>query len=379
MYRKDYLPFGQPNFSDQEVAAITEVLHSGWVGMGAQTTAFEEELADYLSAESVVTVSSCTAALFLALLVQGVEAGDEVICPSLTWCSTANAALYLGATPVFCDIDPESYCVTPETIQQKLTPKTKAVIVVHLGGLAQDMEKIRAVLPEGVALIEDAAHALGSKYPNGKPVGSSGNLTCFSFYANKNLSTGEGGAIALFDQELADRLKSLRQHGMPINAWKRFTHPKSILKSELSELGYKMNYTDLQACLGRVQLKRQSEFHHIRWQIAQHYADELKNLKLPFCIQSRVLDQDHARHLFLVLLPIEDMILSRDELILEMRSRNIGASIHYAPLHKMPLYAQELTLPNTEKICQRIMTLPISASMNLEDADYVITQLQKII
>jgi perosamine synthetase len=379
MFRKDYLPFGKPNFSDEEVAAVTEVLQSGWIGMGSQTIAFEEELADYMGAESVVTVSSCTAALFLSLLVQGVQAGDEVICPSLTWCSTANAALYLGATPVFCDVDPETYCVTPELIRQKLTQKTKAVIVVHLGGLAQDMEKIRAILPDGVAVVEDAAHALGAHYPNGKPVGSSGNLTCFSFYANKNLSTGEGGAIALFDLELSDRLKSLRQHAMPVNAWKRFTNPKSILKSELTELGYKMNYTDLQACLGRVQLQRQSEFYKTRLQIAQHYADALQYLKLPLHIQSRVLERDHARHLFLVLLPVEDMILSRDELILKMRSRNVGASIHYAPLHKMPLYDTQLTLLNTEKICERIMTLPISASMNLEDAKYVVTQCQELI
>jgi perosamine synthetase len=378
MYRKDYLPFGQPNFSDQEIAAVTEVLHSGWVGMGAQTTAFEEELAGYLGAESVVTVSSCTAALFLALLVQGVEAGDEVICPSLTWCSTANAALYLGATPVFCDIDPESYCVTPETIQQKLTPKTKAVIVVHLGGLAQDMEKIRAVLPEGVALIEDAAHALGSKYPNGKPVGSSGNLTCFSFYANKNLSTGEGGAIALFDQELADRLKSLRQHGMPINAWKRFTHPKVMIQSELTELGYKMNYTDLQACLGRVQLKRQSEFHKTRLQTAQYYHDQLQASYPTLKIQKQVLDPYHARHLFLIQVPD---FLSRDNLLLELRARNIGASIHYPPLHKMPLYAKTklVTLPNTETLCSQILTLPISAKMTIADAAYVLEQLQDLL
>lgn len=378
MFRKDYLPFGKPNFSEQEIAAISEVLNSGWIGMGAQTNAFEEELAECLAAKHVVTVSSCTAALFLSLLVLGVQAGDEVICPSLTWCSTANVALYLGATPVFCDVDPETYCVTPESIQQKLTPKTKAVIVVHLGGLAQDMEKIHAIIPEGVSVVEDAAHALGSNYPNGKPVGSSGNLTCFSFYANKNLSTGEGGAIALFDEELTDRLKSLRQHGMPINAWKRFTHPKVMIQAELTELGYKMNYTDLQACIGRVQLKRQSEFAQTRLEIAQYYYEHLKIPHPQLIFQQHVLNPFHARHLFLIQLP---SFLSRDNILLELRERNIGASIHYPPLHKMPLYAKTNrdSLPFTETICSHILTLPISAKMNIADASYVVEQLQDLL
>ncbi|TYQ27675.1 DegT/DnrJ/EryC1/StrS family aminotransferase [Pseudanabaena sp. UWO310] len=378
MFRKDYLPFGKPNFSEQEIAAISEVLNSGWIGMGAQTNAFEEELAECLAANHVVTVSSCTAALFLSLLVLGVQAGDEVICPSLTWCSTANVALYLGATPVFCDVDPETYCVTPESIQQKLTPKTKAVIVVHLGGLAQDMEKIHAIIPEGVSVVEDAAHALGSNYPNGKPVGSSGNLTCFSFYANKNLSTGEGGAIALFDEELTDRLKSLRQHGMPINAWKRFTHPKVMIQAELTELGYKMNYTDLQACIGRVQLKRQSEFAQTRLEIAQYYYEHLKISHPQLIFQQHVLNPFHARHLFLIQLP---SFLSRDNILLELRERNIGASIHYPPLHKMPLYAKtnKDSLPFTETICSHILTLPISAKMNIADASYVVEQLQDLL
>jgi dTDP-4-amino-4,6-dideoxygalactose transaminase len=213
--------------------------------MGSETIAFERELSDFLGAPHVVTVNSCTSALFLSLLAFGVGPGDEVICPSLTWCSTANAALYLGATPIFCDVDPESLCLSSETVLKKITEKTKAVVAVHFGGLAVDIETFRSALPEPIHIIEDAAHALGSCYKNGKPVGSSGNLTCFSFYANKNLSTGEGGAIALFDSPTAERLQSLRQHALPIDAWKRFTHPKSILLSNpLTELDYKISYTD---------------------------------------------------------------------------------------------------------------------------------------
>lgn len=381
MPRQEYLPFGKPNFSDEEIAAVSRILRSGWVGMGPETIAFEKELAEYVGVPYVVTVNSCTAALFLSLLVQGVGPGDEVICPSLTWCSSANVALYLGAKPVFCDVDPDTFCLTPESVRAKLTPKTKAVMIVHLAGLAVEVEEIRAVLPRHVTIVEDAAHALGSKFQDGRPVGSSGNLTCYSFYANKNLSTGEGGAIALFDAELADRLRSLRQHGLPVDAWKRFSYPKSMIMSELTELGYKMNYTDLQACIGRVQLKRQPEFHAIRLAIANHYYEHLQAVRPPVKFSSNILHNYHARHLFMIQLPLDKMRMTRDELMVELRARNIGASIHYAPLHFMPLYAfaEPPALPNTENICKRIITLPISASMNLNDAEYVISQLRELI
>jgi perosamine synthetase len=372
MIREDYLPFGKPDFTEEEIAAVTRVLRSGWVGMGRETTTFEKELADFLDVPYVVTVNSCTSALFLSLLVLGVGTGDEVICPSLTWCATANAALFLGAKPVFCDVDPDTLCITPELLSEKLTPRTKVVIPVHFGGLAIEVDHIRAVLPPDVAIVEDAAHALGARFADDRPVGSSGNLTCFSFYANKNLSTGDGGAISLFNEKLADRLRSLRQNAMPVDAWKRFTHSKSILYSEISELGYKMNYTDLQACIGRAQLNRQPELQMKRLKIAQYYGEHLQMLGVPVDLQQDVLHPNHARHLFVILLG--DMKLSRDDLLLELRARNIGASIHYAPLHCMPLYEdhQQLTLSNTETVCRRIMTLPISASMSIQDAEYVI-------
>lgn len=383
MIRSDYLPFGKPNFSDDEIAAVTRVMRSGWVGMGAETIAFENELAQYLGVSQVVTVNSCTSALFLALAVLGVGPGDEVICPSLTWCATANAALYLGATPIFCDIDPNTLCVSIQTIKEKITPKTKAVMVVHLGGYPIDIAELRATLPETIAIVEDAAHALGSEYPNGKKVGASGNLVCFSFYANKNLSTGEGGAIALTDAKQADRLRSLRQNALPVDAWKRFTHPQALLMSNLlTELGYKMNYTDLQACIGRVQLRRQKEFHARRLEIARRYYEFLKELPSPITFQSKILDEAHARHLFLIELPVDHMALSRDEFLLELRARNVGATIHYTPLHIMPLYnpnREKPSLPHTEKAYRRILTLPISASMDLEDADYVILQIKELL
>lgn len=376
MMRKDYLPFGRPNFSDEEIGAVTRVLRSGWVGMGPETIAFETELAEFLGVPHVVTVNSCTSALFLSVLVAGVKQGDEVICPSFTWCSTANAALCLGARPVFCDIDAETLCATPETVLAKVTSRTRAVVVVHFGGIAMDVAALRRALPPHITIVEDAAHALGARYPDGRTVGSSGNLCCFSFYANKNLSTGEGGAIALHDSAAAERLRSLRQHALPLDAWKRFTDPRTMLLSnQLTELGYKMNYTDLQACLGRVQLRRQPEFAATRRAVAVRYCERLGELQPKIGFQRNCTDESHARHLFIALLPLDDMVIGREELILGLRARNVGATIHYQPLHTMPLYcgrAEPVSLPVTEQAARACVTLPISASMTLDDADYVI-------
>ena len=381
--RDTYLPFGKPNFSDAEIAAATRVLRSGWIGMGPETELFERELEAFVGAPHVVTVNSCTSALFLSLLTAGVSAGDEVVCPSLTWCSTANAAMYLGARPVFCDVDPQTLCASPDDVAAKLTSKTKAVIVVHFGGLAVDVDALRKTLPPRVAIVEDAAHALGARYADGRPVGSSGNPTCFSFYANKNLSTGEGGAVALSDPAAADRIRSLRQHGLPIDAWKRFTHPQTLLLSSgLTELGYKMNYTDLQATIGRVQLARQQEFHARRLEIAARYVAGLGRLDPAPAFQHACVDPFHARHLFVIKLPPAPGIRRREDIVLALRRKNVGASVHYAPLHLMPLYddgRKRPELPVTESLTTSLITLPISADMTADDADYVVAHLSPLL
>jgi dTDP-4-amino-4,6-dideoxygalactose transaminase len=380
--RAAYLPFGRPNFSEEEEQALVRVLRSGWVGMGPETLAFERELAEFVGAPHVVTVNSCTSALFLSLLVIGVRQGDEVICPSLTWCSTANAALYLGARPVFCDIDEETLCLSPQAVAAKLSPRTRAVMVVHFGGYAVDVGALRRALPPEVAIVEDAAHALGALYPDGKPVGSSGNPVCFSFYANKNLSTAEGGAIALFDREAARRVASLRQHALPIDAWKRFTQSQNlVLSGALEELGYKMNYTDLQAALGRVQLRRQGEFAARRAEIARVYAEGLKDLA-PVRFQRDCGAERHARHLFVIRAAGAWPGIGRDQLVAALRAKNLGASVHYAPLHLMPLYLRagaRLQLPVTEHVARSIFTLPISASMSQPDALEVVRELRTLI
>src|SRR5688572_1920456 len=319
--RPDFLAFGRPQFGDDEIAAVTRVMRSGWVGMGEETIAFEHELAGFIGAPHVVTVNSCTSALFLSLLALGIRPGDEVICPSLTWCSTANAALYLGATPVFCDVDEQTLGITSSSVLRAVTPRTRAVIAVHMGGLAVDVAALRASLPSHIAIVEDAAHALGASYPDGTPVGSSGNLTCFSFYANKNLSTGEGGAIALFDGEAAAHVRSLRQHGLSNDAWKRFTHPQAALVPRIEELGYKMNYTDLQAAIGRVQLQRQPELAARRLAVVERYRDRLSPLKTSLHFQRDVLHPRHARHLLVATIAVATLGLSRNDVLLALRRR----------------------------------------------------------
>lgn len=379
--RESYLPFGVPSFGDGEIEAVTQALRSGWVGMGPQTAAFERELAEFTGAGRVVAVNSCTSALFLALRALGIGPGDEVVVPSLTWCSTANAVLYLGATPVFCDVDPETMSASPATVQAALTDRTRAVISVHYGGLAADMTALHQCLPASVAIVEDAAHALGATYPDGSPVGSSGNLVCFSFYANKNLSTGDGGAVACGSQEIGERVRLISHQGLSSDAWKRFTHPLAALTPGIEELGYKMNFTDLQASIGRVQLRRQTEFAVRRQRLAARYVARLSAAEEGIGFQAGVEAPAHARHLFVIRVPVCDLEIDRNELLLELRTRNIGASIHYAPLHTLPLYRDYVraALPGTDRLMREIMTLPIGPSVTEDDVDYVVDHLRDAI
>ncbi len=376
-----YLAFGSPDYTEAEIEAVARVMRSGWVGMGAETHAFESELAAYTGAAHVVAVNSCTSALFLSLLVEGVKPGDEVIIPSLTWCSDANVVLQAGAVPVFCDIDEESLCVTPETILAQITPKTRAVIVVHYGGYAVDVKHLRSLLPPEIAIIEDSAHALGALYPDGARVGSSGNPVCFSFYANKNVSTADGGAVAISDPDKAERLRVLRMNGLPSNAWARFTNPAVMFSGEILELGYKMNFTDLQAVIGRVQLSRLDQMASKRLVIAQAYEKKCSEFLRDLKFQRGILAEHHARHLFVGFFNSRLTGMNRNELLLGLRERNVGASIHYSPLHLMPFYTPytRCSLSVTESIAGDIMTLPISAKMTLEDVDRVTADISDLV
>ncbi len=378
---REFIAFGAPQFTDAEIEAVARAMRSGWVGMGPETLAFERELASYLGAPEIVSVNSCTSALFLALLVEGVGAGDEVIVPSLTFCASANAALYLGATPVFCDVDTQTFCATPQSIVSCLTEKTRAVMVVHYGGRAVDVRALAEALPANVTIVEDAAHAMGARYPDGKLVGASGNPVCFSFYANKNISTGDGGAIALSDPAKAERLRTLRMSGMSSSAWSRYVAPTNTFEPGIEMLGYKMGYMDLLAAIARVQLSRLGEMAALRQELVLRYRDRLQEAGLAIPFQAGVFDRDHARHLLVALFEASRTGYERDDLLLALRKLNIGASIHYQPLHTMPLYQpyQRAPLPATESVCNSMMTLPIGPRMTPSDVDYVVSSLASLI
>lgn len=358
---------GQPDFSDAECEAAARVLRSGWVGPGPEVDAFEDELAAYASASHVVTVSSCTAALMLSLKVLGVGPGDEVVCPTLTWVADANAIVALGARAVFCDVDPKTFTLSPATVLPRVTERTKAVIAVHYGGFASDPALLRAALPASVAIVEDAAHALGAHYPNGSPVGSSGNLTCFSFHANKSLSTVDGGAVALHDPEHAGRIAVLRQQGIRTTSHDRLVSD-APLAAEFVEPGYKMVYSDLAAAIGRVQLRRQPEFAEHRLALARTYTRRVDELSLPLEFQEGLLTEQHARHLLAVLVPSDCPRNFRDELRQRLRSLGIHAGIHYEPLHHQSAFGEQSPLPVADELFGRLISLPIGPRVTHEDA-----------
>lgn len=357
---------GQPDFSDAECSAVERVLRSGWVGAGPEVEAFEAELAAYLGARHVLAVSSCTAALMLSLKVLGVGPGDEVICPSLTWVADANVIVHLGARPVFCDVDPTTLSATADTIVPHVTERTKAVIVVHYGGLAGDMDALRSSLPDHVAIVEDAAHAIGAKYPNGSAVGGSGNLTCFSFHANKNLSTVEGGAVAVDDAQLAARIRNLRQQGVRTTAFQRLAS-ESDFSSELVEPGYKMSFTDVSAALGRVQLARQREFARHRLALARAYVELVREFGVPVRFQNELLADRHARHLVAVLLPPATRWADRDAIRRRLRDQGIHAGFHYEPLHQREAFGEQNVLPVTDNVSNRLLSLPIGPRVTIDD------------
>jgi dTDP-4-amino-4,6-dideoxygalactose transaminase len=288
MIKNRFIAFGVPNYSYKEILSVLRVMRSNWLGMGRISFDFEKKIENYLGANNCLLVSSCTDALFLSLKSLNIGPGDEVIVPSLTWCSTVNSIIYTGATPVFCDVELDTFNVDFSDILNKITNQTKAVLVVHFGGLAVEVKNLKTLLPESISIVEDAAHAFGSKFQDGSYVGSSGNLTCFSFYANKNLSTGEGGAITFGNEDKKVVIEKLRMNGLSKSAWSRFISKENALVNPIESLGYKMNYTDLQAAIGIVQLQRIEKLTKKRERIAKRYLKELSKSKLNYKIQNKI-------------------------------------------------------------------------------------------
>lgn len=366
--------FGSPWIDDREIRAVADVLKSGWISQGPKVIEFEEALRDYIDCDKVVTVSSCTAALLLSLRSLGLKPGDKVLVPSMTFVATANIVLELGLDVVFADCDSNTLNIV---IPDNPDPAIKAVIPVHFAGRPCDMDVVdQAAKKYGWKIVEDAAHALGASY-KGKMIGNSGNPVCFSFYPNKNLTTIEGGAIALRGPQalkLASRFCMERLHGLSKDAWGRFSATNTGV-SLMDTLGFKMNMTDVQAAMGLVQLEKFYEIQARRQRYWKMYYEQLKNL--PFKLPS--LEQpgcQNSPHLFVIV--HEDS--QRDALREYLASKNIGTGIHYIPVHQHPFYIQRysnVSCPVAEYVGKNCLSLPLSAAMNEEDVNSVIAKIKE--
>jgi dTDP-4-amino-4,6-dideoxygalactose transaminase len=366
--RSTFLPFGVPAIGEDEIAEVTATLRSRWIGTGPRSQQFEREFAEYVGARHALALNSGSAALFLSLRALGIGRGDEVVTTPLTFAATANAIEHVGARPVFADIDPETLNIDLAAISRAVTSRTKAILPVHFGGLPCDLDAIQALrLP----VVEDAAHAVGASY-HGRMIGGIGKLTCFSFYANKNLTTAEGGMVTTDDAELAAKIRILRMHGLSADAWKRFSN-KGLLEIDVRLPGYKFNMPDLAAALGLPQLRKQEEFLAVRERYAARYDAAFQDL--PFLRQRR--DPRHALHLYVLILAPGRWSASRNQVVETLLQQNIGAAIHYRPLHMEPYYRRKYRFqpedfPVAHRVGASILSLPLSPAMTEEDVSDVI-------
>ena len=379
-----FLPYARPDIGDEEIAAVTEVLRSGWVTTGPQTRLFEQAFTNYLGGglESIA-VNSATAGLHLALEALGIGLGDEVIVPTLTFTATAEVVRYLGADPVLVDVDPVTLNIDPACIRAAITPRTKAIMPVHYGGLACRMGEILAIAKEhGLKVIEDAAHALPTTW-RGTLVGQlASDVTVFSFYANKTITTGEGGMAVTRNPDLAKRMRVMRLHGMSRDAFDRFTSQTPAWYYEVVAPGFKYNMTDVAAAMGIVQLSRLPDFVKRRQYLANRYQAQLAGLPLVLPTEAPSGDV-HAWHLYVIRLA-PSARTTRDQVIQALSDRGIGTSVHYVPLHRHPYWRDRYQLtpemfPHGDAAYQTMLSLPLFTAMSDADQDRVISALHQLL
>jgi len=373
--RESFLPFHVPDIGETEVESVANTLRSRWLTTGPMVERFEREFARFVGAKYAVALNSATAALHLSLDAIGLRKDDEVVVPTMTFAATAEVVCYFQARLRLIDCDRCTANITAESLERALTTKTRAVIPVHFAGHPCDMSSILQVARQhGLAVIEDAAHALPARY-NGTTVGVMGDFTCFSFYATKTITTGEGGMVTTKSKEYEERIRSMSLHGISRDAWKRYAGEGSWYY-EIVAPGYKYNMTDVAAAIGVVQLSRIDEMWKRRCQIARRYTEAfsaVEELDLPSVSR----EVEHAWHLYIIRLRLEALRISREEFIGELKARNIGASVHFIPLHFHPYYRQVLAnerrlFPNADWIYERCISLPIYPGMIESDVDDVI-------
>ncbi len=380
---KKFLPYSKPDIGEKEIEEVIKTLKSGWVTSGPKVKEFETKFSDFIGTGiTAIAVNSATSGLHLALEAIGVKEGDEVITTTHTFTATAEVIRYLGAHPVLVDIDPKTLCIDVKKIEELITSKTKAIIPVHFGGIAADLDPIISLAKKnGLKIVEDAAHALPTSY-KGKKIGSQDtDITVFSFYANKTMTTGEGGMVVTRDKTIAKRISVMRLHGINRDAFDRFSSSKPKWFYEVIAPGYKYNMTDISAAIGLIQLKKLNNMQKKRERIALNYYEKLKNL--PIKLPPRPIGNDiHAWHLFVIQINDTDE-KKRNNLIDKLFENGIGCSVHYIPLHMHPYWKKKYNLrkenfKNSQKIYQRSISLPIYSTMTIEDSNKVINVLNKI-
>jgi dTDP-4-amino-4,6-dideoxygalactose transaminase len=379
-----FLPFALPDLGQEEAAAVLECLRSGWITSGPVSRQFEQEFAAWLGGGvTAIAVNSATAGLHLALEALGIGPGDEVIVPTMTFTATAEVVRYLGADPVCVDVDDATLCISPAAIAAAITPRTRAIIPVHYGGLACDMDAILALARRhGLRVVEDAAHAFPT-IDRGRLVGTlDSDAAVFSFYANKTITTGEGGMVVSRDPALCRRVKTMRLHGISEDAFDRYTSRRPAWFYQVVAPGYKYNLTDIAAAIGRAQLRKIERFLGRRQALARGYADGLRDLPLRLPPDAGPGGQ-HAWHLYPVRLTAAAP-LARDRLIELLAERGIGTSVHYIPLHRQPYWRERYALrpeqfPQADASWQRLLTLPLYTRMQDADQARVIAALRELL
>lgn len=389
--RATFQHFGAPCLGEEEIAEVVATLRSGWIGTGPRAKQFEEEFAAYVGARYAISLNSCTAGLFLSLKILGVGLGDAVITTPLTFGATANVIEHVGARPVFVDIDPLTLNLDPERVeaavrQLRAAPATygrlKAIIPVHYGGLACDMDAFQTIADRhDVRLVEDAAHATGTRY-KGRMVGAISHLTAFSFYANKNLTTAEGGMVTTDDPELEERLRVYRLHGLSRDAWNRFGARR--ITTEVVVPGYKFNMPDLAAALGIHQLRKQERFLALRERYAGMYDTAFTDLPLRTQYRPPSGPDRHALHLYVLILEEDAFRVTRNQIVDALLAENIGVAIHYRALHMHPWYQQTYgyrpeDFPNAGRVGEQTLSLSLTPGMSEADVSDVITAVRKVL
>ena len=380
--RTQYLVFGSPSIGEDEILEVSDSLRSGWVGTGPKVKKFEEMFKQFKNCRHAIAVSSCTAALHLSLLILEIKPGHEVITSPLTFASTAHSIVHAGARPVFADVNLETMNIDPGDVEKRISKKTKALIPVHLSGRPCEMDALMELANRfDLRVIEDAAHAIESIY-KGNPVGTMGDLGCFSFYVTKNITTVEGGMVVTGRDELAARIKSLALHGLTHDAWQRFAD-EGFKHYQVVAAGFKYNMTDIQASIGIHQLEKIEAKAQRREEIWEAYNRSFK--ELPLILPSPTPpDQRHAYHLYTPLLDLERVRCTRDEFLQALHKEKIGAGIHYISLHLHPFYRETYgyakgEFPNAEFISDRTFSLPLSAKLTDQDVEDVTKAVIKIL